>query len=231
MKARIFELRLGGAFMVLPLKVVGPDGREATEPYTLRVAGWTEERYFAEAPETRVVEFEDGEIIVHSPVTMRHQEIVGFLTFILRGYVETRGVGRVFNGPAVVQLRPGLDYEPDIFFVATAQLEGLREHCFAGAPGLIVEVVSPASRVHDLKRKVFAYREHGVPEYWAVDPDYRLLTCHLLPEDRSGSYQVFRCEEGRLESRVLSGFWLEVAWLWCDPLPTGPECLRRILGT
>jgi hypothetical protein len=48
--------------MGLPLKVVSSEGAESVEPYLLRVGGWTEERYFAEAPETRLVEFEDGEI-------------------------------------------------------------------------------------------------------------------------------------------------------------------------
>ena len=50
--------------MSLTLKVIRVDGEEMHESYLLRAGGWTEERYFEEAPETRIVEFEDGDIIV-----------------------------------------------------------------------------------------------------------------------------------------------------------------------
>jgi len=30
---------------------------------------------------------------------------------------------------------------------------------------------------------------------------------------------------------VLPGFWIEVAWLWQEPLPSTLACLRQILGS
>ncbi len=51
--------------MSLPWKVLTDRGEEMQEAYLLRTGGWTEERYFREAPENRIVEFEDGEIIMH----------------------------------------------------------------------------------------------------------------------------------------------------------------------
>ena len=45
----------------LPLRVTTASGEEAREPYVLRIAGWSVARYFAEAPETRLAEFEDGD--------------------------------------------------------------------------------------------------------------------------------------------------------------------------
>jgi hypothetical protein len=73
------------------IEVVTEPGVPVTERFLLRVAGWTEERYFAEAPEDRVWEFRDGELIVQSPGMPRHQDLVGFLTFLLRGYTEAAG--------------------------------------------------------------------------------------------------------------------------------------------
>jgi len=157
--------------VALAIRILTEDGEEFAEPYLVRIPGWTEERYFREAPETRFVEFEDGEVIVHSPVGVHHQRLVLFLTMLLHAFVRRRGLGQVLNGPAVVRLRPGLDYEPDIFFVPKDRLSALAQEYFGGVPDLIVEVISRGTRLHDLRTKASAYREHGVPEYWVVDPE------------------------------------------------------------
>jgi len=217
--------------MGLPLKVIKPDGEEPCEPYLLRAGGWTEDRYFKEAPETQIVEFEDEEIIMHSPASMRHQDITGFLIFLLRGYVRFQDMGRALNGPAVVRLRPGLDLEPDIFFIAKGQLDRLGDQYFSGAPALVIEVISTGSRNHDLKTKAAHYREHGVKEYWAIDAEQRTLYRHLLPDRPHDPYRVSKHTEGRLESRAIAGFWIEVGWFWQEPLPAELECLQQILGT
>lgn len=216
--------------MAIALKIIQADGNEMSQPYLVRIGGWTEERYFREAPETRLAEFEDGEVIVHSPASPRHQQLTLFLIMLLQGYVRSRHLGQILNGPAVVRLRPGLNYEPDIFFIPRDRLQRIGGEYFSGTPGLIVEVTSPGSRNHDLKTKASTYREHGVPEYWAVDPDRRGLYQHLPPPEPQGPYAVRDHALGRLESQAIPGFWLDVSWLWQDPLPDELACLARILA-
>jgi len=216
--------------MAFAVKVLTADGAELREPYLLRLGGWTEERYFAEAPESQIVEFEDGELIMPSPVHIRHQDIVGFLSVLLRVYMGVRGLGRVFNGPGVVRLRPGLDYEPDIFVVAREQLDQLEEQYFSGAPILVVEVVSPGGRTYDLRTKAANYRQHGVREYWAIDPDAQRLFQHTLPSADAAPYVVREHTTGRVESHTVPGFWIEAAWLWESPLPAELPLLNRLLG-
>src|SRR3989304_4358667 len=92
--------------MALAVKVVTLDGDEISEPYLVRIAGWTEERYFREAPETWFFEFEDGEVIVHSPTSPGHQELILFLSILLQGYLRHRRLGKVLNGPAGVRGGP-----------------------------------------------------------------------------------------------------------------------------
>lgn len=215
--------------MAFAVKVMAADGEELREPYLLRLGGWTEERYFAEAPESQIVEFEDGELIMPSPVNIRHQDIVGLLTFLLRGYMGSKRLGRVFNGPGVVRLRPGLDYEPDIFVVAREQLGQLAEQYFAGAPILVVEVISPGGRNYDLRTKAANYRQHGVREYWAIDPDAQTLSQHTLPTADAAPYVVQERTTGRVESYAVPRFWIEVAWLWDSPLPEEMPLLDRLL--
>jgi Uma2 family endonuclease len=216
--------------MAIAVRVMLANGDEMVQPYLVRIGGWTEERYFREAPETRFVEFEDGEVIVHSPVSIRHQRVARFLTMLLQGYAQHRNLGEVLNGPAVVRLRPGLDYEPDIFFVPRDRLDRLEEQYFAAAPGLIVEVISEGTRSHDLKTKPAAYREHGVPEYWAVDPERKVLFQHLPPPEPQSPHAVREQTTGRLECPAVPGFWLDVSWLWQDPLPDALGCLSLILA-
>jgi Uma2 family endonuclease len=220
----------GGDSVTLTLKILMADGDEISAPYLVRIGGWAEEQYFREASETRIVEFEDGEVIVHSPAGIRHQLLTAFLAMLLRGYVRSRRLGEILGGPAVVRLRPGLNYEPDIFFVPLDKLSAMEEEYFAGAPALIVEVISRGTRTHDLKTKASAYQEHGVREYWAVDPERQTLTRHLLPPQGPRAYRVSEHSQSRLESEAIRGFWLNVSWLWQDPLPEELRCLQQILS-
>ncbi|HYZ07266.1 MAG TPA: hypothetical protein VE709_01470 [Pseudonocardiaceae bacterium] len=51
--------------------------------------------------------------------------------------------------------------------------------------------------------------------------------------DRLGpeaSYRTERRSGGRIESTVLPGFWIDVDWLWQEPLPSTVRCLRALLG-
>lgn len=215
--------------MLLTLRVVTEDGQEVSAPYLVRLPGWTEDQYFREAPESRFVEFEDGEVIVHSPASPEHQEVTLFLSMLLQAYVGRRRLGKVLNGPAVVRFRPGTNYEPDVFFIPADQLAAIGKEFFSGIPGLIVEILSPGTRTHDLKTKASVYRQHGVPEYWVVDRERRILFQHLLPSDPQGPYRVVEHVQGRLETTAVPGFWLDVSWLWQDHLPDVLGCLEQIL--
>ncbi|NER46975.1 MAG: Uma2 family endonuclease [Symploca sp. SIO1A3] len=61
------------------------------------------------------------------------------------------------------------------------------------APQLVVEVVSPYSSKNDenyqrdYTDKVHQYQERGIPEYWIVDPQARLVTVLVLV---NGKYQA-----------------------------------------
>lgn len=211
----------------MQIQVVTDEGQQVADPFLVRLGGWTEERYFAEAPEDRLWEFQDGELIVHSPATPHHQRVVGFLTFLLRGYVEERGLGEVFNGPAVLRLRPGVDKEPDLFFLRRERLDSVGPERVEGPADLVIEVTSPGSRSYDLGEKAQVYREGGVAEYWAIDSERREIAVHRGDQ---AQYQAAAMRAGRLESTVVSGFWINVEWLWQDPLPPAPSCLREIDG-
>jgi Uma2 family endonuclease len=215
--------------MTLPLSVRDAEGQEYWGPYILYLSDWTEERYFAEAPEMWITEFVDGEMIVHSPASVRHQQVTAFLIKLLGVYVDSKELGTVLQGPAVARLRPDLNYEPDIFYVPTERLHQLEEQRFSGAPNLVVEVLSDSTRSYDLGVKASNYRRNEVPEYWAVDTANRVLLRHLLPSEPQAPYLVSQLSSGRLDSQEIPGFWIDVSWLWAEPLPSSFVCLKELV--
>ena len=106
--------------------------------------------------------------------------------------------------------------EPDIVVILNGNLGRFAEQYFDGAPDLIVEITSPASRHTDRTVKYEEYETAGVPEYWLIDPDRQYA--EFFQRDEAGLYRVaFSGSEGVYRSRVLEGFWLQVEWLWTRP--------------
>ncbi len=196
-------------------------------PYVVRMGGWTLERYLQEAPEDQIWEFVRGELIMHSPATAEHQRIVGFLYRLLQGYCEARGWGEVLLSPAALRVLPDVIREPDVFVVPPEEVGKARGVPLEVRPALVVEVTSPATRGMDLGEKAAEYREAGIPEYWVVDRERGEVVVHRL---RGAEVEVKRMQEGRLTSQAVPGFWLEVGWLFQEPLPPAEACLRRILA-
>jgi len=114
---------------------------------------------------------------------------------------------------------------PDILFLSTSQLDRIQETYIEGPPDLIVEIVSSDSLVRDWREKYLEYQEAGVKEYWVIDPQVQKVEAYSLEER---SYRLIPAEEGKVKSKVLSGFWLRPEWLWQDPLPNVLEIAREI---
>ncbi|HID10572.1 MAG TPA: Uma2 family endonuclease, partial [Candidatus Latescibacteria bacterium] len=99
-------------------------------------------------------EWVDGEIIVLTPASDKHQDLADFLTAILRIYTEARGLGVVRSAPFQMKTGPELPgREPDILFIAQEHLEQLKETYLEGPADLVIEIASPESRLRDRGEK------------------------------------------------------------------------------
>jgi len=193
---------------------------------TVTSAAMTEEEFEAWCDEDVKAEYVDGEVIVHSPVSTRHSDIVLFLAGLMRLIVQQRDLGRVLGPEVQVRLRPGLRRVPDLLFVAKEQADRIQPTLVEGAPDLIVEVVSPDSVERDWREKYLEYQTAGVGEYWVVDLEYQRLAVYRL--DEQSRYQAVPAEEGVHRSQVLPGFWLRAEWLWQEPLPNELDVAREM---
>ncbi|MCL2387200.1 MAG: Uma2 family endonuclease [Defluviitaleaceae bacterium] len=75
-----------------------------------------------------------------------------------------------------------LVFQPDIFVVCD-KTKIDKKGC-KGAPDMVIEILSPTTRKKDKLIKMQKYQQHGVREYWAVDPDARWVDVYLLVEGR-----------------------------------------------
>jgi Uma2 family endonuclease len=178
--------------------------------------------------EDTLAEWVDGEIIMASPASYRHQVVSDFLLTVLNIYIEQRGLGRVISAPFQMKTGPALSgREPDLLFIAQENLHRLKNTYLDGPADLAVEVVSPESRLRDRGEKLAEYEMGGVREYWIIDPGEQRADFYVLAAD--GRYERRRAEaQGVYRSQIVVGFWLKEAWLWQEPLPKVLEVLREL---
>lgn len=126
---------------------------------------------YALLPEDRRYEVIDGEVFVTPSPTLDHQDVVLRLARLLAEFVEVRRLGSVYVAPCDVVLSRFDVVQPDVLYVSTARgdiLAGRKQ--VAGAPDLVVEVLSPSTESRDRVAKAKRYATFGVREMWLVDP-------------------------------------------------------------
>jgi Uma2 family endonuclease len=65
--------------------------------------------------------------------------------------------------------------QPDLVFMARDREHLVSDHGVEGAPTLAVEILSPSTVQIDRVRERQLYACHGVPFYWLVDPEERVI--------------------------------------------------------
>lgn len=108
-------------------------------------------------------------------------------------------------------LTPRCAVQPDVIFIANARLGIIRERVH-GAADLVAGVLSPGTCRRDRLDKRDLYKQHGVKEYWLVDPEAQMVEVDFLEK---GEYRlVGRWTKGDAASRLLKGLRIPVAELF-----------------
>lgn len=195
-------------------------------PFMIQIYDVTEEMFDELVDEDTKAELIDGVMIVHSPASMEHDHIGGFLRGLMGFYADAKGLGVILGPDALIHLAPSRKCAPDVFFIRRERVPAPLPKEFAGVPDLVIEVLSPSNRRYDLHEKRLIYREAGMPEMWFIDAEFRQVIA-----DRRGptGYSEEVMAVGRMASSALPGFWIETSWLWATPLPSRLLCLQEIL--
>ncbi len=160
--------------------------------------------FYDEVDESQKVEFINGEIVVHSPVRLKHNQINGLLHQMINIYVAQNQLGFVGIEKILIALTRN-DYEPDLCFFGNEKANSFTdEQTIFPAPDFIVEILSPATAERDRGIKFSDYAAHGVAEYWIIDPKEETIEQYFLEEQR---YQLhIKVKEGTIRSQVISDF-------------------------
>jgi len=140
-------------------------------------------------------ELYNGFINLMTPAPSRkHQRISTNLVSIFWNFLRYKSC-EVYHAPSDVRLpKDKNDYDdktittvvqPDIYVIC--DLSKMDDKGCLGAPDLIVEIVSANNSKRDVKDKFEIYQEHGVREYWIVNPNDENVTVFSL--DKNGKFQ------------------------------------------
>jgi Uma2 family endonuclease len=147
-----------------------------------------------------------GEIVMSPSPKTKHQRAVVQLAEAFNRYVREHRLGEVFVAPFDVKLSPHSVVQPDLLYVKRERSRIVTEDFVDGPPDLIIEVLSASNRMQDLVKKAALYAEHGVPEYWIVDPESEQIGVNVWED---GQYVPVTFEDAIARSVTLPG--LEVS--------------------
>ena len=128
----------------------------------------------------RRYELYNGEVfVIPSPLTI-HQVILGRLFIALSEFVREHG-GTVFLSPLDVVLTEYDVVQPDVllFVPEREHLVHLRQ-VLRVPPDLAIEILSKGTVRNDRGCKQWLLAQHGVREYWLVDPDAVSIEVYTL---------------------------------------------------
>ena len=185
-----------------------------TVPETRRL--YTYDELVAEMPETNQPhELWDGELIMAPAPFFDHQKIVLRFYRRLDDWVLSRNLGEVIASPIDMVLSPHRAVQPDVAFISKQRL-AIIQRAIMGPADLVAEVVSLGGRNRDRIEKRDLYEQHGVKEYWIIDPEPETVEVLALVNGRYELVQRSRHGETAetAASRLLPGFEVSVAYLF-----------------
>ncbi|MGH7387876.1 MAG: Uma2 family endonuclease [Candidatus Rokuibacteriota bacterium] len=188
----------------------------------------TEEDFYRDATEDSDWEYLDGRLVMHSPASKWHADRFRFLLTLLSGYLDERGGAIVLGSRYPMRLDERWSPEPDLLVVRDDRRHLLGANRLEGPADLVIEIASDSDPGLDVREKLPRYREAGVDEIWLVNPFEQVVLAEV--REPSG-YAAQRLAAGRLTSRVVPRFWIDVGWLWQERLPSTLACLREIFAT
>ena len=196
-------------------------------PYLIIKPGMTEAQFYQMADEDSDWEYIAGRIVMHSPASDRHENVFRFLLTLFSNFLDERGGAVVSGSRYPMRLDAQWSPEPDILVVRDSRTDLMSPQRLEGPADMVIEIVSESDPGFDYREKHPRYREARIEEIWIVNPFNQTVFVDKLGV---GGYVSKELSSGKLDSQVISGFWIDVFWLRQEKLPSTLRCIREILG-
>lgn len=164
----------------------------------------------------------DGEVLLFSTPSSRHQDISVELTRQFANYLEGKQC-KVYHAPFGVRLfEQDGDRPEDVDTVVQPDLSvvcdrgKLDKYGCKGAPDMVVEILSPSTQRHDRLVKLNLYQRAGVREYWIVDPDNQTVQVMLLGENGALHLHEVYGRGDVAKVNVLEGCFIELSKVFAE---------------
>ena len=158
-------------------------------------------------------ELYDGLIKLMTPApSRRHQDISTNLVSIYWYYLRNQQC-KIYHAPSDVRFpkdRKSLEdkqvytvLQPDLYVVC--DLSKLDDRGCLGAPDLVIEIVSPKNSKRDVKDKFDIYQQHGVREYWIVNPNDENVTVFVLDDNSKFQFVGMYAGDDKIPVNIFNG--------------------------
>ena len=152
----------------------------------------------------------------------RHQGILGKIFFEFSNYFEKKTCV-VYIGPLDVffpkQQSQDMNtvttvVQPDISIICDKN-KLIDQGCF-GAPDLVVEILFPSTCKKDLDEKFHLYENHGVKEYWIVDPGNKYIQIFTQTENKKFNEGILLEKSGIAKSTIFEALSINLNTLFTE---------------
>lgn len=173
-------------------------------------------------------EWVNGTVYAMSPIHIRHNLLVRYLSNLLDVYFELNPIGTFQNDPFVMKIETEESTtrrQPDLQIILGDNVKNLKETFMDGVADICVEVVSDGSTRVDLGDKFVEYEAAGVKEYWIIDPTRDQTHFYRLNDDGHYKQQVV---DAIYQTNLLPKLQLSIKTLWHDPLPKPTAIVKAV---
>lgn len=164
--------------------------------------------FYENISEFQKAEFINGNVVVHSPVVLEHNEVNGNLYKIIDTFVVDHDLGFVGIEKLLIKLTRN-DYEPDLCFFKKSKSKKFKAgQKFFPAPDLIIEILSKGTEKRDRGIKYEDYQKHQVAEYWLVHPQEQFVEQYRI---KNGAYKIVqKSGTGEIKSTTIKGLTIPI---------------------
>ena len=149
-----------------------PDAEQTVMGMPQTAPRWTADRVRNLPDDGKRYELVSGELVVTPAPRPAHQAALAALYDCIAPCVARLGVGRILWSPADLSLGEDEVLQPDLFVFPGESPQQWRD---ISQLLLVIEVTSPSTARQDRQLKRRRYQRAGVPEYWVVDLDARIV--------------------------------------------------------